>query len=124
MMRYEWLINGEVVATTDDIHSPPLDLKPDDAVQCRATNDLGSVITKGIHYGRETNYFITEDQVKRGSANHNAKLDEDAARDIYTSNESQRSLAKKYGVNASTISSVKSRRSWARATQGLEKGSC
>jgi hypothetical protein len=47
-----------------------------------------------------------------GAANYNAKLLESDVREIRASRESQRALARRFGVSPSAIQAIKERRSW------------
>ncbi|MEZ4449814.1 MAG: hypothetical protein R3B09_10085 [Nannocystaceae bacterium] len=49
---------------------------------------------------------------KRGTQNPNARLDEDAVREILSSPRSNRSLARELGVSHVAISNVRSGRTW------------
>lgn len=54
--------------------------------------------------------------VHNGSKNHNSKLTEAKALEIFQSNEKQPVLARKYNVSQSTVSAVKTGRLWSHAT--------
>lgn len=57
--------------------------------------------------------------VLRGAAIHQAKLTDDQVRDIYQDTRTQAVIAKEYGVHQSTVSLIKSGRSWTHATKEL-----
>lgn len=73
-------------------------------------NNLGN-----LHWGTRTENM--RDKTEHGTQligekNHNAKLDEDAVREIRASKETIRELAKKYGVSSTAICFIRTHKTW------------
>lgn len=61
--------------------------------------------------------------MQRGTGNFKAVLTEDDVRVIYTSNDKQGKLAKKFNVSQSTISHIKHKHTWAWLTDKIDRES-
>ena len=57
----------------------------------------------------------------RGVTKPNAKLNDEIAREIFTSREPRRVLAGRYGVNISVVDGVRQGRAWKHATDGMSR---
>lgn len=57
---------------------------------------------------------------KRGSCNHNAKLDLSKVRAILSSNKTNIALARELGVSPAAVSNVRTGRTWGWIDEGLD----
>lgn len=65
-----------------------------------------------VHRGDSHPLRKNPELVSRGESNGNSKLDENIVREILLSKESLATLAKRYSINKTTVSSIRNRKTW------------
>ena len=73
---------------------------------------VGSIPTPGATFREAKEIVMTIRLDKRGSRNHNSKLDLDKVRYILGSSKSCSALARELGVSRAAVSNVRSGRTW------------